>query len=277
MDGTPIKLASKALLLFLQSLPANSYYQIIGFGSKYEKYDKIPKKYESKNIKESIKLIENLKADLGGTNIYSPLKDIYDSYEIYDKIYLPRNIFLLTDGEIDDKKETLAIIEDNSNLYSIYSIGVGKFFDRDLIKNAGIIGKGNYNFCYDIEGLNEVIATEVCNACSPYVSDFSIKTNFDDKNLFNINNTNNLIFRKNKIMDFNYIIEKNDGNGDNNKINIDIKYIDNDNNNKDTKKEINENYEIIPYEISKGEELSKIIINNYLLKHTNFDREKKIK
>ena len=275
MSGTPIKLASKALLLFLQSLPAGSYYQIIGFGSEYKKYDKIPKKYESKNIKESIKLIENLKADLGGTNIYSPLKDIYDSFEVYDKIYLPRNIFLLTDGEIDDKKSTLAIIENNSDLYSIYSIGIGKFFDRDLIKNAGIIGKGNYNFCENIKGLNEVIATEVCKACNPYVSGFSIKTNLDDKNLYRIDKTNNLIFRKNKILDFNYIIKKNEVNDSNNKINIDIKYTDNDNNKKDTKKEIDENYEIIPYEIPKGEELSKIIIYNYLLKNENFDEEKK--
>ena len=253
MSGTPIELASKALLLFLQSLPAGSYYQIIGFGSEYKKYDKIPKKYESKNIKENIKLIENLKADLGGTNIYSPLKDIYDSFEVYDKIYLPRNIFLLTDGEIDDKKSTLAIIENNSDLYSIYSIGIGKFFDRDLIKNAGIIGKGNYNFCENIKGLNEVIATEVFKACNPYVSGFSIKTNLDDKNLYRIDKTNNLIFRKNKIMDFNYIIEKNEVNDSNNKINIDIKNKDNDNNKKDTKKEIDKKYEIIPYEIPKGE------------------------
>ena len=45
------KKASKALLLFLQSLPAGSYYQIIGFGTDFEAYDKKPKEYNQKNIK----------------------------------------------------------------------------------------------------------------------------------------------------------------------------------------------------------------------------------
>jgi len=73
MRGTSIKVASRSLLLFLQSLPAGSYYQIIGFGSNFKKYDKTPKEYISENIKKSIKLIENLDADLGFTDIYSPL------------------------------------------------------------------------------------------------------------------------------------------------------------------------------------------------------------
>ena len=58
MSGYSMEVACKALILFLQSLPAGSYYQIIGFGSDYEKYDKSPKQYTQKNIKESIKLIE---------------------------------------------------------------------------------------------------------------------------------------------------------------------------------------------------------------------------
>ena len=61
--------AIKALILFLQSLPAGSYYQIIGFGSKYEKYDKVPKEYTQENIKESIKFLQTLKANKGTTDI----------------------------------------------------------------------------------------------------------------------------------------------------------------------------------------------------------------
>ena len=131
MSGNAIKVASKALLLFLQSLPAGSLYQIIGFGSRYKKYDEEPKEYNQENIKKSIKLIEGIEADLGGTNIYEPLKDIYDSCKVYDKILLPKNIFLLTDGEIDDKSDTLSIIEKNNKKFSIYSIGLGNDFDED--------------------------------------------------------------------------------------------------------------------------------------------------
>ena len=55
-----IKIAIKALQLFIQSLPVGSYYQIIGFGSTFEIYDKIPKEYNKKNIKEIMKIIEQI-------------------------------------------------------------------------------------------------------------------------------------------------------------------------------------------------------------------------
>ena len=125
MSGSSIKVASKALLLFLQSLPVGSYYQIIGFGSNYEAYDKTPKEYNQKNIEQSIKIVEALKGNKGGTNIYDPLDYIYKSKHNYDNILLPKNIFLLTDGEIRDKNQTLNLIEKNSNDFVIHSFGIG--------------------------------------------------------------------------------------------------------------------------------------------------------
>ena len=81
----PIKIVSKALELFLQSLPANSYYQLIGFGSNFKKYDESPKEYTKENIQKSLEIIKSLNADLVGTNIYSPLKSIYENKKEYDK------------------------------------------------------------------------------------------------------------------------------------------------------------------------------------------------
>ena len=171
------------------------------------------------------------------------MKDIYESKD-YDNIKLPKNIFLLTDGEIKDKKETLDLIEKNSNEFFIYSIGIGERFDEDLIKNAGVIGKGNYNFCKDINGLKEVIAKEVNNASMEYYTDFIIKSeNLSEKD----NNIN--VLRKNKIYNFEYIIK---GKNIIDQINIELSY-----KNKKSNEIIKENYQITPIELPEGEELSK--------------------
>jgi len=276
MSGYPMNVASKTLILFLQSLPPKSYYQIIGFGSNYIKYDDTPKEYKQGNIKKSIKLIEQLKANLGGTDIYSPLKDIYDSKKIYQKIKLPKNIFLLTDGEINNKKETLKIIEQNCNEFFIYSIGIGNYFDEDLIKNAGILGKGNYNFCKNIEGLNEIIVDEIKNSSSPFISDFQMETDFKKDSIYKINNETSII-KFNKPIIEKYILNNNSeifGN-ENNKLNLEIKYMIN--NGKIKNKNICEKYEITPEKIPEGEEISKLIMNDYLNKNKVLNEEEKIK
>ena len=266
MAGSPIKVASKALILFLQSLPAGSYYQIIGFGSNYRVYDNDPKEYNQKNIMESIKMIEKLKGDLGGTDIYDPLKYIYRSSQKYNKILLPRIIFLLTDGEIENKNDTLKIIEKNSNEYSIYSFGIGNDFDADLIKNAGIIGKGNYSFCRKIDGLNQVIASTLNNICVSYIKDFKITSSLDNINLYKTNEEFKIL-KENKFYRFNYITK---GKLDLKKVNFAVEY-------KQNGEKISKKYELELNELPIGDELSKLILYDYISKTDNLSEEEKIK
>ena len=61
-----------------------------------------------------INIINELKADLGGTNISGPLDSIYED-ECYSKINLSRNIFLLTDGQVFDREQCINIISTNKN------------------------------------------------------------------------------------------------------------------------------------------------------------------
>ena len=265
MSGSSIEIASKGLKLFLQSLPPKSYYQIIGFGSDFKAYDKTPKQYTQENILKSIMTIDNLRADLGGTDIYSPLKYVYDSYKEHDKINLPRNIFLLTDGEIEDKKRTLDLIYNNSSKYSIYSIGIGKYFDEDLIKNAGIIGKGGYNFCKDMEQINSTIVKEINKATSHFCSNINIKTSLDDKNLVK-NKLIPIVLLDNQNINLYYIINNKEINDI---INIEVNYLENE-------EKIEKKYEIAPKFLPEGEELSKLIINSYL-NDNNLEEEKETK
>ena len=219
MDGDRIKIASKALELFIQSLPAGSYYQIIGFGSQYKPYDEKPLEYNMNNIKKSLEIIKKLDASLGGTNIAGPLKYIYNKDKIYEKIQLPRNIILLTDGAAWDKEKGLNLIEQNSSKYFIHSIGIGGDFDEDLIKNAAILGKGSYDFCKDLNNLNNVIASLVNRSTKSYITNIQIKSNLEDEN--KIKNITPNTLRNNSIINLSYILDDNID-----KINIKINYED---------------------------------------------------
>ena len=263
MSGNNIKIAKQALILFLQSLPVGSYYQIIGFGSEFKKYDTIPKEYNKQNIKESINIIENLEADLGGTDIYQPLYDVYNSND-YNDINLSKNIFLLTDGEVNDKSQTLEIIEKNNNKFQIFSIGIGENFDEDLIKNAGVIGRGNYNFCKELDKLNSIIVSEISKCCSPFLSNVKLDCNLDNKNIDNIIPN---ILRYNDSINLYYMTSKKPF--ENIKLNLNYK--------DEKNKEIKTNYEIVPEILEKGDDLSKLIMYNYINNNTKLQNEEKIK
>ena len=175
MSGRPIKLVQDSLNLLIQSLPKNSYYQLIGFGSEFIKYDKIPKEYNKNNIQSTKDFISTLEAKLGGTNIFDPLKEIYnDNY--YNSIKLPKYIILLTDGEVENKDEVLNLILQHNSQFNVHSIGLGKYFSKDLIKGVGINGKGSFHFCEKLEDLNKTII-ETLNHCmlSIYTCKFVLK------------------------------------------------------------------------------------------------------
>ena len=267
MSGSRITIASKALELFIQSLPAGSYYQIIGFGSDYKVYDDSPKEYNLDNIKQSLEMIKKLSANLGGTNIEGPLKYVYDSNDKYEKIKLPRNIILLTDGEAWDKEKGLILIEKNNSKFTLHSIGIGDDFDEGLIKNSALLGRGNYNFCKNLENLNNIIASEINKATSSYVSNIHIKSELDDKN--KIKNSLPNILRNNSLINLYYILDNNIDT-----INLNIKYDDKEN---DKEKTIEKKYEIIPELLEKGDDLSKLIIYNYINNDRNISEEEKIK
>jgi hypothetical protein len=57
MGGTRIEQAKQSLVLFLKSLPENSLYNIISFGSDFERMYKTSIAYDDSNLEETINFI----------------------------------------------------------------------------------------------------------------------------------------------------------------------------------------------------------------------------
>ena len=173
MSGSAIRLVSESLLFFLQSLPKDSYFQLIGFGSTFKKINDKPLAYNKENVKSTMDIIKNLKADLGGTDISSPLKEIFNSKD-YDEIKLGRNLFILTDGKVRNREECLELISTNCEKFKVHAIGIGSSFDKKLIQNAGIQGKGSYHFVNNVSDVNSIIIQSLSKCLREYLLDVKI-------------------------------------------------------------------------------------------------------
>ncbi len=264
MSGKPINLVKQALLLFIQSLPPKSYFQLIGFGSQYKYYNEKPIEYNKENVQNIIEVINNLSANMGGTNISGPLKDIFASGS-YSNINLAKNIFLLTDGQVHDREECINCISANNSRFRIQAIGIGNNFDKILIERCGKIGKGSSSFVVNIEELNHIVIDTLNKCLRPYLTNI----NFDIKGINKIHIMPSLdeISYQDDIINYAFIsTDKNEG-----PIDINLKA-------NDTIKDVEKNFnvdKIISLEV--GDQLSKIIISNLLKNKKDMKIEDEIK
>ena len=216
MSGKSIDLVKQSLLLFIQSLPVGSYFQLIGFGSDFKKYNEEPVEYNQENVKNIINVINDLKANMDGTNISGPLDAVYKNNN-YSKINLSKNIFLLTDGQVHDREQCVNLITTNSNKFRIHALGIGNDFDKVLIERSGKLGKGSSSFVENVEKINSVVIDTLNKCLRPYLTE--IQFNFQNyqnncKNtLVKCNPVNNFTYQ-NEIMNYSFILDEN------NKINV---------------------------------------------------------
>ena len=216
MDGEPIKLVKQSLLIFVQSLPPGSYFQLIGFGSTFKKYNEKPIEYNTKNVEEIKNIIYKLDADFGGTNINAPLKSIYDDNS-YSEINLNRHIFLLTDGQVNDRDGCIKLITENNNKFRLHSFGIGNDFDKYFIERSGKLGKGSFFFIDDVEGISPIIIKALNSCLRPYLIDIHFNfQNYKKQIQSNITSCDTDEFvNKDEIINFSFIL------GEKNQINID--------------------------------------------------------
>ena len=263
MDGKPINIVKETLLFFLQSLPKDSYYQLIGFGSSM-KYisSKDPLEYTVKNVTNTIKQVKKLQANLGGTELLKPLKSVFNNKN-FDNLNLCKNLFILTDGEVWDGKQSLKLIKENLDVFRIHSFGIGDSFDKKFIQKSG--KNGSYCFIPDINDINSKVIQTLNKTLRNYLFDckINVKNIKTEYNYF----TKQKIFYQDEFINYYFIIK----NKINNNINIDIEFYDK---KELIKKELNfDNNDII---VEKdGDIISKIIIGN-ILNNTDLNEDKSI-
>ena len=269
MDTT-IENVKITLTKLIKSLPENSYFQIIGFGSRYEVYNKTPEKNNKKNLKNAYKIINKLSSDLGGTDLSLPLNYILKlSYSDYKDISLSKQIIVLTDGDINIGEDIIELIKLHNNEFLIHFIGIGNEVNKKLIIEASNAGNGTHYFINNSSNELDKIIFEILNNCTKeYINNY--KFIIDTNKSYELNPINKTAYNKESLK---YCFIKKGKEKNDEDINITFNY---ENLKEKLEKEIKFNFNNI-IKLPEGEDLSKLIIGLSLRYDLIKNNEEKIK
>ncbi|KAM3137531.1 hypothetical protein pb186bvf_010321 [Paramecium bursaria] len=171
MTGSRIQKAKQALILFIQSLPSDSFFNIISFGSSYQ--------YQ---FQQSIEYKSDIEVKHCWTQKHIMLIWEVLTYNQLQKGY-SRNIFLLTDGE-DTVDPILYLVEQSSRPdVRFYSVGIGEGCNEFLIKKIAFLGNGLHGFVHDDGDLSKTIIIMLSDSIAPIYSNFKIQTNIPNQSI----------------------------------------------------------------------------------------------
>ncbi|XP_045928887.1 von Willebrand factor A domain-containing protein 5A-like isoform X2 [Micropterus dolomieu] len=170
-DQTRIGSARDTLLLLLKSLPMGCYFNIYSFGSSYEHIFPKSVEYSQKTMEEALKKVEEMGADLGGTEILRSLEHIYSQPCILNH---PRQLFVFTDGEVWNTKDIMNLVKKNSGSHRCFSFGIGEGASSALINGLAKEGGGHAQFITGTDRMQPKVMQSLRFALQPAVVDISV-------------------------------------------------------------------------------------------------------
>jgi Ca-activated chloride channel family protein len=138
MMGDSIERAKRAIEVLIRGLEQEKFFNIYRFGSTFEKLFPAPVAGSEENISKALDYIKKTDADLGGTEILSPMSDIYEAENAYTEG--ERNIVLITDGQVGNEAEIIGLSRRHADT-RVFTVGIGygpnEYFLREMARATG--------------------------------------------------------------------------------------------------------------------------------------------
>ena len=241
-------------LVFLNFLPQNSIFNIIGYKDKKNKHDL--REYTFDNVENEIKIIKEQKNNIAKSDLFNELENIFDYTPNYKKLKIPKNLIILTDGSIKEENQCLSCINSNYMNFNLDVISIENNI-KDIIFIQKL-GKHYNNFYHIIKNENDIFKT-IKSIIKKGLRTYSRNNRIEiiDENIIEneetiINQPRNKYYYNENSIPFSFI-KKGKFNEDL-KINISI-------DGKEIKFDLKNEANNI---LNNGDQLSKLIIDNYL-------------
>ena len=171
MRGQSIAQARTAIQLFLHSIPADCYFNIWQFGSRYTCFFQQSSLYDDDTLKMAKNHVAGIDANYGGTEVYSPLQAIFKQQLIPG---YARQIIFLTDGDVSNNDQVIKLVKQNAATSRVFTLGLGSSASRHLVKGVARAGNGSSVFATLEEDLRPKVMTLLKNALMPSLTQVQI-------------------------------------------------------------------------------------------------------
>lgn len=189
MFGSRIYNAKKSLEQIVNSLPTNSVFNIIKFGSNYEALYLDSQTYTDESKAEALSYIQAMDADMGGTEMLNAINFAIEAHKRDDKEKYPiMQMFVITDGAISNQEQVFELIRTNAGntgqSIRVMSVGIGSGSSSSLVKGLAANGNGYASFISeDLDFTPEKSLTEsVLKALVASTTSFVHNITFNDIN-----------------------------------------------------------------------------------------------
>nr|KAF6384140.1 von Willebrand factor A domain containing 5B1 [Pipistrellus kuhlii] len=177
MSGTSIHCVKDAMLVALKSLMPACLFNVIGFGSTFKTLFPSSQTYNEETLAMACENIQRMRADMGGTNILSPLK-----WVIRQPVHRghPRLLFVVTDGAVNNTGKVLELARNHAFSTRCYSFGIGPNVCHRLVKGLATVSKGSAEFLMEGERLQPKMVKSLKKAMAPVLSDVTVEWVFPE-------------------------------------------------------------------------------------------------
>uniref|UniRef100_A0A674JF16 von Willebrand factor A domain containing 5A n=1 Tax=Terrapene triunguis TaxID=2587831 RepID=A0A674JF16_9SAUR len=128
--------------------------------------------YTQQTMAESLQRVQQLQADLGGTEILAPLQAIYRS-PCQDGH--PRQLFVFTDGEVRNTQDIIAEVQHHRGAHRCFSFGIGEGASMALVKGIARAAGGSTEFIMGQDRMQPKALQSLNRALQPAVTGISLR------------------------------------------------------------------------------------------------------
>eukprot|EP01114_Cavostelium_apophysatum_P024203 TRINITY_DN940_c0_g1_i3.p1 TRINITY_DN940_c0_g1~~TRINITY_DN940_c0_g1_i3.p1 ORF type:complete len:876 (-),score=276.34 TRINITY_DN940_c0_g1_i3:53-2680(-) len=172
MSGSRINQVRDCLQVFLRSLPEGTLFNIVGFGSSHEfLFKKGSEEYNDDSLKKASAYVSALSANMGGTEILPPLQAIFNEKP---KEGIPRQVFILTDGEVSNTQQCIECVRKNAETTRVFTFGIGAGASKELVKGIAVAGEGDFEMIIEGESMDHKVMRQLKRALQPAFTDLSV-------------------------------------------------------------------------------------------------------